>query len=115
MKKLLILGLAICGMIFLAGCGEGVDENKTPEQIQSEVSNMSTADIEAMAKKYQKAIAEKAAELEKEVKKLSDIPLTEQLGDEAKKLRGNIGELKSSLDKLQANLDAYLAGLKSAK
>ena len=112
MKKLLILALAICGMLFMAGCGDGVDESKTPEQIKSEVANMSVADIEAMAAKYQKAIAKKTAELEVEVKKLADIPLTEQLGDEAKKLRGNIDELKTSLEKLKANLDAYLAGMK---
>ncbi len=108
----MILALALCGMLFMAGCGDGVDEAKTPEQIKSEVANMSVADIEKMAAKYQKAIAAKAAELEKEVKKLADIPLTEQLGDEAKKLRGNIDELKKSLEKLKANLDAYLAGMK---
>ena len=112
MKKLMILALALCGMLFMAGCGDGVDEAKTPEQIKSEVANMSVADIEKMAAKYQKAIAAKAAELEKEVKKLADIPLTEQLGDEAKKLRGNIDELKKSLEKLKANLEAYLAGMK---
>ena len=112
MKKLFILGMMACSMIFLAGCGEGVDENKTPAQIQSEVANMDAEDIQAMITKYQKAIEKKAAELKAEADKLAEIPLTEQLGDEAKALRGNIEELTSSLNKLKANAEAYLEGLK---
>ena len=44
--------------------------------------------------------------------KLAAIPLTEQLGDEAGKLRDGIRDIKDSLEKLQANMAAYAEGLK---
>ena len=115
MKKLLLMALVFCGSLFLAGCGDSVDENKTPEQIKSEITSMDMNDIQKMIEKYQEAIAEKAAEIKAETDKLAKIPLTEQLGDEAKKLRGNVSELTKSLDKLKANLEVYTDGLKQKK
>ena len=115
MKKLMLLLVAACGIFLLAGCGQGVDENKTPAQIQSEVANMSAQDIQAMIVKYQKAIEAKAAELKAEADKLAKIPLTQQLGDEAKKLRDNMANITTSLDKLKANMAAYAEGLKAKK
>lgn len=115
MKKLMLMALLCCGSLFLAGCGDSVDENKTPEQIKSEITSMNAADIQKMVTKYQAAIEEKAAEIKAETDKLAKIPLTEQLGDEAKKLRGNVAELTKSLDKLKANLEAYVDGLKQKK
>ena len=112
MKKFMLMALLCCGALFLAGCGDSVDENKTPEQIKAEVASMNAADIQKMIEKYQKAIEEKAAEVKVEADKLAKIPLTEQLGDEAKALRGNIEELTSSLNKLKANAEAYIEGLK---
>ena len=112
MKKVLWLALLACGTMMLAGCGNKADENKTPAQIQAEVQKMDAAQIQAVIADYQKAIEKKAAELKKETDKLTAIPLTEQLGDEAKKIRANIGTLKDSLSKLQANLQAYTDGLK---
>ena len=107
--------VAACGIFFLAGCGQGVDENKTPAQIRSEVANMSAQDIQTVIVKYQKAIEAKAFELKAEAEKLSKIPLTEQLGDEAKKLRDNMENITVSLDKLKANMAAYADGLKAQK
>lgn len=115
MKKFLMLCFAVCGMLFFAGCSEKVDENKTPEQIKAELASMDAADIQEMITKYQKAIEEKTAELKVEVEKLAKIPLTEQLGEEAKKIRANQAEITKSLDKLKANLAAYAEGLKTKK
>ncbi len=115
MKRLFMAMLVLCGAVMLTGCGDGVDENKTPAQIKSEAANMSVADLESMIAKYAKAVEKKAAELKAETAKLADIPLTEQLGDEAKKLRGNVAELTKSLDKLKANLEAYADSLKAKK
>ena len=115
MKKTYFLGLALGGALLLTGCGNGVDENKTPEQIKSETATMSVEDIQSMAAKYQKAIEEKSAEIAAETKKLSEIPLTEQMGDKAKDLRGEIEKQSASLKKLQDNLAAYLEALKQQK
>ena len=90
-------------------------KHKTPEQIKQEVTSMSASDIEAVIAKYTKAIEAKAAELKKETEKLSNVPLTEQLGDEAKKIRANMADLTKSLDKLKANMEAYADGLKAKK
>ena len=115
MKKLMLLLAASCSILFLAGCGQDVDENKTPAQIQSEVANMSAQDIQTMIVKYQKAIEAKAVELKAEADKLARIPLTEQLGDEAKKLRNDMENITVSLDQLKANMAAYADGLKAKK
>ncbi len=115
MKKLLYLMALVASMVIFAGCGNKADENKTPAQIQAEVQNMDLAQIQAVIADYQKAIEKKATELKKEADKLAQIPLTEQLGDEAKKVRENMSNLKDSLAKLQANLAAYTEGLKQKK
>lgn len=112
MKKLLMLAMLVCGALMLAGCGSNVDENKTPEQIRAEIQDLDMEKIQAIVADYQKAIEKKAAELKAEVEKLAAIPLTEQLGEEAKKIRGNLEDITKSLDKLKANMAAYAEGLK---
>ncbi len=108
--------LTVCAcLFFVAGCGESVDENKTPEQIKQEVMNMSAADIQKKIEAYTKAIESKTAELKAETEKLAKIPLAEQLGDEAKKVRANIGNIESSLSKLKDNMAAYAEGLNAKK
>ena len=113
MKRMALFSiLAISGAVFFAGCGEGtgagVDENKTPAQIQSEAANMKPEDIQAMVAKYQKAIEAKAADLKKETEKLTAIPLQEQMGDKAKDVRAEIAKITESMNKLKANMEAYI-------
>ena len=116
MKKLFLFAM-ICGAaIALTGCGkQTASENKTPAEIQAEVQSMSAADIQAKIDAYKKAIEAKTAELKAEGEKLKQIPLTEQLGDEAKKIQGNMGTLKESISKLTANMNTYAEGLKAKK
>lgn len=116
MKSEKFLTIAMVGLLsigLLAGCGGSeVDENKTPEEIRQEIVNMDTKDIQKQIDAYTKAIAEKMEEVKVEAEKLSKIPLTEQLGDEAKAVRANLDNLKDSAAKLQKNLEAYAEGLK---
>lgn len=102
-------GVLVASMmcLFLAGCGSSVDENKTPEMIREEAAKLDSAKIEAIIKEYGEAIQEKAAELEKVVAELKEIPLKDQLGDEARKLQERSVEIGKSLEKLKANLEAY--------
>ncbi len=113
MKNLFVMALALCGILFLAGCGNGVDENKTPEEIKAEVASMSAEDIAETITAYQKAIEAKTAEMAAEAAKLKDIPITEMLGDEAKKIKDNVGSIEDSIAKLTKNMQAYADGLKA--
>lgn len=112
MRKMLLLAGMLCGALFLTGCGNDVDENKSTTQIKEEVSKMDASQIQAMVDKYQKAIEERAAELKVEADKLAQIPLTEQTGDAAKASRAKIEELKNSINRLKTNMEAYAEGLK---
>ena len=113
MKKLMLaMMMAVCALV-LAGCsGSQADENKTPEQIKQEVAKMDQAQIQKTIENYKNAIADKTAQMEKKAQELTKIPLTEQLGDKAKGLQGEIGTLKDQISKLQANMAAYAEGLK---
>ena len=113
MKNLFVMALALCGILFLAGCGNGVDENKTPAEIKQEVANMSQEDIQKTIEAYKEVIAEKTEALTEELAKLKDIPLTEMLGDEAKKIKDNVGSIEDSIAKLTKNMQAYAEGIVS--
>ena len=113
MQKLFVVTLLICGSFFFAGCGNGVDENKTPAEIKQEVANMSQEDIQKTIEAYKEVIAEKTEALTEELAKLKDIPLTEMLGDEAKKIKDNVGSIEDSIAKLTNNMQAYADGLKA--
>ena len=112
-KRIFAALLALCSIAFLAGCGNGVDENKTPAEIRSEAEKMSVEDIQAMIVKYQKAIEEKAADLKKETEKLAKIPLKDQLGEDGKAVRAEMAEITKSLNKLKENAEAYAQSLKA--
>ena len=71
----------------LAGCGSEVDENKAPDQIKAEVAKLDAAAIQKQIDAYKKAIEEKSKELSKVMDQIKEIPLTEQLSDNAKNCR----------------------------
>ena len=112
MKKLILAVTVLATALLMAGCGSKADENKTPEQIKQEVTQMDAASIQAVIADYQKAIEEKTAELKKESDKLKELKPEELLGDKAKSIKDRIAELTKSIDKLKANMDAYAEGLK---
>lgn len=111
-KMILMFGAAVCALGLLTGCGSSVDENKSPETIKAEAADMDAAKIQAVIGDYTKAIEEKTKELEKTMSRLKEIPLQDQLGDDAKKLQAKAGELQASIGKLQKNLGAYAGALK---
>ena len=112
MRKMLLLAGMLCGALFLTGCGNDVDENKSTTQIQEEVAKMDAAQIQAMVDKYQKAIEAKSAELKVQADKLAKIPPTELLGDDAKAIKAKMTDLTDSINRLKTNMEAYAEGLK---
>ena len=113
MKKIILLLAAACSIFLLAGCGQTIDENKTPDQIRNEVANLPVEDIQDIIVKYQTAIEAKAVKLKAEAEKLSRIPLSEQLSEKARKLRSEMQETADALDRLKAGMAAYADGLKA--
>ena len=114
MKKLMLAMVMAMAALVMAGCGDGkkADESKSPETIKQEVAKMDAADIQKTVANYQAAIEKKTAELNKKADELKQIPLTEMMGDKAKKIQGDMAEITKSIDKLKTNMAAYAEGLK---
>ena len=113
MKKslLLLLGAALmAGMV--VGCGDSaVNENRPIEEVRAEAAKLDAAAIQKKVDALNKAIAEKTKELEAAIKKVSEIPLSEILGEEAKKAKDKVAEITVSCDKLKEQLKAYMEAL----
>ena len=110
-KFAMAFACAILAAGMMTGCGD-VDENKTPDQIKAEVAKLDAAAIQKQIDAYKKAIEEKSKELSKVMDQIKEIPLTEQLSDNAKKLQAEAANLGKSINKLKDNLEAYVDGLK---
>lgn len=107
--------LAVVLGILLIGCGSsgGVDENKTVAQIVEEVKQMDMAQIQSKIEQYTDAIEAKKTELEPLITELKKIPITQMLGEDAKKIKADMEEIKSSITTLKQKMDVYVNALKS--
>ena len=74
---------------------------------------MSVEDLKAKAMTYKSAIESKVKELEPLKEKLAEIPLAEQMGDEAKELQAEVADLTKELADIKERLDVYLDALKA--
>ena len=105
--------IALVPLAFLIGCGGGGADTSTPvAELEQEAETMTVEDLKAKASSYKEAIASKMQELEPLKEKLKDIPLTQQMGDEAKALQEEISALSEDLGALQDRLPVYLDALK---
>ncbi|MHC4619411.1 MAG: hypothetical protein ACYTEQ_16820 [Planctomycetota bacterium] len=91
----------------LPACGKKADENKPVSEVKAEAEQMSAKELRAWAAAYRDAILAKKAEVEKLAGKLKDIPLTEALGEEAKKLKADVESLNKSVSALGARFQVY--------
>lgn len=98
----------------LIGCGaNGPDEGKTVEQIVEEVKQMDAAQIQAKIDQYTKLIESKTAELQPLMAELKKIPITQMLGEDAKKIKADMEEIKTSVTTLKSKMDVYIKALKA--
>ncbi len=111
MKKIVLM--LVLSMLFLVGCGKKADENKPISEVQAEAQKMSVDDLKAMAMKYKDAIEAKKADIDKITAKLKEIPVTEMLGENAKKLKADIDNLTKSLSALKERFQIYYDQLKA--
>lgn len=97
----------------LAGCGNGVDETKTPAQIKQEIAGWSAERLQKTADAYRNAVDARKAELDAVLGKIKQLSPQELLGEKGLKLKQEADKLGASLGKLKDNMAAYLDGLKS--
>jgi endonuclease I len=107
----LIVAMAGC-LLSLAGCSKKADTNKSIADIQAEASKMNVEQLKAKATEYKDAIVAKKAELEKVAAKLKEIPITQQMGTEAKALQTDISNLSKAMADLTTRFQVYYNKLK---
>ena len=132
-----VLGCVLAIYIVLSGCENKSDEEKTvqnlvdkskkmAEDVQKDVkdakvdmskevkkvSEKELAKLRAEVSKYKDQIASKEAELKKLSAQLKEIPVTEMLGDKAKKLKGDIDSLNKVIKQLKEQYDLFNNKLK---
>jgi hypothetical protein len=113
MRKTVLSLILALSVLCLFGCGKKVDENKPLSEVKAEAEKMSVEDLKAMAMKYKDAIMAKKADVEKMTAKLKEIPVTQMLGEEAKKLQVDIDSLGKSLSALKERFQVYYDQLKT--
>lgn len=116
MKKVygLFAGLVLAAM--LTGCGGSkIDENKPIDQVAADAAKMGQAELQKMVDKYQAVIADKGKELDALKDQIKEIPLKEMLGDKAKTLKEDAGEITASLSKLKDQMEVYAKELAAKK
>ena len=106
--------LLLLPLLSLIGCGgDGVDTDASIADVEKEAASLTVDDLKAKASSYKAAIASKLEDIEPIKEKLAAIPLTEQMGDEAKALQADIADLTKDLGDLKERLGVYLEVLKS--
>ncbi|MBL7157054.1 MAG: hypothetical protein ISS92_02700 [Candidatus Omnitrophica bacterium] len=96
----------------LTGCGGGVNENKPIAQVKTEAQGMSLDQLKATISKYQAVIQSKRNQMTKLTTAFQKIPVTQMMGDEAKKLKGDIQNVMTSIRALSERLNIYAQELR---
>lgn len=98
--------------MLIAGCGGGVSEDKPIAEVKTEAQGMTLEQLKAVVSKYQKAIESKKTEIEALTAQIKKIPVAQMLGEEAKKLKGDIDSITSSVRALTERLNIYAQELR---
>lgn len=111
-KKSVLYCLLVLSCVALVACGKKVDENKPVSEVKAEAEKMNIEQLRATALKYKEAILAKRGELEKIKTQLTKIPATKMLGEEAKQVMAEIGDLNKSVSALKERFEVYYKKLK---
>lgn len=107
-----VVGLLLVGALVIGGCGKKADPNKPLEEIKAEAAKMDAGQLQAMVDAYEKALKSKEGEMKALADKIKEIPVTEMMGDDAKKLKADAAKLAESAKALGARLEVYDKALK---
>jgi outer membrane murein-binding lipoprotein Lpp len=111
-KNIVLCCLFVLSSLFLCGCSKKADTDKSIADVQAEASKMDAEQLMAKATEYKDAIVAKKAKIEKVTAKLKEIPITQQMGSEAKGLQTDIANLSKSLSSLTEKFQVYYNKLK---
>lgn len=107
--------IALIVAALLAGCGGGgVDEAKSVEQVTAEAAEMGQAKLQKMVDQYETVIAGKKTELEALTAQLKELSISELMGEKAKSLKAEMGDLTTSLNTLKDHLAVYVKQLEAS-
>ncbi|MFZ0035151.1 MAG: hypothetical protein WAK60_09225 [Sedimentisphaerales bacterium] len=115
MNTVIRIGLCIliAGCLFgFAGCGKKAGTEKSIADVQAEASKMNVEQLRTKAIEYKNSIVAKKAEIEKVAAKLKGIPITQQMGTEAKALQTDIATLSKTVATLTERFQIYYNKLK---
>ena len=113
MSRTIVSLILTASLLSLLGCGKKADESKPIGEVKAEAEKMTIEDLKATAMKYKGAIEAKKADVEKIAAKLKEIPVTEMLGEQAKGLKADIGNISKSLNALKERFQVYYDQLKA--
>ena len=82
------------------------------EQVKKDIAELDVENLKEKANAYKLKIDSTKQEIEKLMQKLKDIPLTEQMNQEAKEIQGEITELSAAMEALSDRFDLYLDAIK---
>ncbi len=114
MRKLVKVLLPVVLLSFvLIGCGGKVNEDKPISEVETEAQAMSIDQLKAIVSKYEAAIKSKQSEIDKLMTEVQKIPITQMLGEEAKKLKNDIQNIGNSVNALTERLNIYVQELRN--
>jgi endonuclease I len=114
-----VIRIGLCVMIAgcllgFACCSKKADTEKSVADIEAEASKMNVEQLKAKAMEYKDAIVAKKAEVEKVTAKLKEIPITQQMGAEAKALQTDLANLSKAMADLTQRFQVYYNKLNEA-
>ena len=88
-----------------------VDLEKTVADLKAEAAQMDIESLQEVAAKYKEEIVKAEADLKALMDKLSAVPLTEKLGEEAQALTAEVKTLTDGVAALQERFQIYIDAL----
>ena len=114
MRKVFTLAIyPIVAALMLTGCGSGASADKPIAEVKQEAQKMDVTQLKSMVEKYQQAIEAKKPEIAKLQNKLKEIPIAQLMGDEAKAIKGEIGQITASIKALTDRMKIYASELRT--
>jgi len=95
------------GACSVAGCAKKADEKKPTPQVKAEAEAMNADDLREMALAYKEAILAKRKDVERMAEKIKEIPITEILSEEGKRLKAEVDTLLRSVAALTERFEIY--------
>ncbi len=108
----IVIFVVLVSLLVFFGCGKKsssakVDASKPVAEVKAEAEKMDVSALRAMALSYKEAMLAKESEIKKLTDQLKQIPLAQQLGDEAKGLQSEIKTLTDSVSDLLERFTVY--------